>query len=66
MARPNSFCLPVRISRSRPTGGDASTPAVCVRTPDVPRGGGLAAHLARQLDRWATGNAQPSPGLHRR
>lgn len=48
-----------RLAREEPC-----VPVVFVRKRDFPRGGGLAAHLARHLDRWAKANPTPYTGLH--
>ncbi len=51
--------LEARLAREEPC-----VPVVLVRKRDFPRGGGLAAHLARHLDAWATEHPHPYPGLH--
>lgn len=48
-----------RLARDEPC-----VPVVFVRKRDFARGGGLARHLARHLDRWATDNPHPYHGLH--
>ncbi len=49
----------LRLAREQPV-----VPVVFVRKGDFPRGGGLAHHLARHLDRWAADLADPYPGPH--
>lgn len=43
---------------------DACAPVVFVRKRDFVHGGGLAAQLARHLDRWAAENPASYPGAH--
>jgi hypothetical protein len=54
----------VRILEQCHSRGDACAPVVFVCKRDFARGGGLAARLARHLDRWATANPDPYPGVH--
>jgi hypothetical protein len=53
-----------KITEQRMASDEPCIPVVFVRKRDLPRGGGLAAHLAEHLDRWAAKNPEPYPGPH--
>lgn len=48
----------------RAAADEPCVPVVFVRKRDFSRRGGLAIRLARHLDRWATANPEPFPGIH--
>lgn len=54
-----SLLVSAMVARQEP-----GVPVIFVRKEDHPRGGGLAVHLARHLDHWATENPDPYPGAH--
>ena len=53
-----------KLLEARRARDEPCVPVVFVRKRDFPRGGGLAAHLARHLDQWAAENPDPYPGAH--
>lgn len=53
-----------RIVEARFGRGEPCVPVVFVRKRSFPRGGALAHHLARHLDRWSADNPDPYPGPH--
>jgi hypothetical protein len=53
-----------RIIERRLASDQPCVPVVFVHKKDFTRGGGLAVHLARLLDEWATKNPDPYPGAH--
>ena len=59
-----NFADPSVIVTQRLARDELCVPLVFVRKKDYPRGGALAAHLARHLHRWALDHPEPYPGPH--
>jgi len=53
-----------RLLDERQHSGAPCVPVVFVRKSSFPSGGGLAAHLAKHLDRWARDHQDPYIGPH--
>lgn len=53
-----------RILERRANRGEPCVPVVFVRRAKLAQGGGMAQHLARRLDRWATEHPEPYIGAH--
>ncbi|HZM57050.1 MAG TPA: DUF5615 family PIN-like protein [Acidimicrobiales bacterium] len=54
----------VRLLEDRQSSDAPCVPVVFVRKSNFPRGGGLATHLARHLDKWARDHQDPYVGAH--
>lgn len=54
----------VRLLEDRQTSGAPCVPVVSVRKSSFPKGGGLAGHLAKHLDKWARDHQDPYIGPH--
>ena len=54
----------VRLLEVRQSSNAPCVPVVFVRKSNSPRGGGLATHLAKHLDKWARDHRDPYVGAH--
>jgi predicted nuclease of predicted toxin-antitoxin system len=54
----------VRLLEVRQSSDAPCVPVVFVRKSNFPRGGGLATHLAKHLDKWARDHPDPYVGAH--
>jgi predicted nuclease of predicted toxin-antitoxin system len=54
----------VRLLEVRQSSDAPCVPVVFVRKSNFPRGGGLATHLAKHLDKWARDHRDPYVGAH--
>jgi hypothetical protein len=54
----------VRLLESRQSSNSSSVPVVFVRKSNFPKGGGLAMHLAKHLDKWSRAHQDPYVGAH--
>jgi len=54
----------VRLLEVRRSSDAPCVPVVFVRKSNSPKGGGLAMHLAKHLDKWAHGHQDPYIGAH--
>jgi predicted nuclease of predicted toxin-antitoxin system len=54
----------VRVLEDRQSSDAPAVPVVFVRKSNFPRGGGLATHLAKHLDKWARDHQDPYVGAH--
>ena len=59
-----SFADFAQLLDERQHSGAPCVPVVFVRKSRFPRGGGLAAHLAKHLDKWARDHQDPYIGPH--